>query len=84
LNIEENILNRCVFFTKKDKNNNPVYTNDIVKYKNKEYKVKYFQEYGAFGLLDTIHNRTLGRKGTSTKYEPYFMNDYHVRQTEII
>lgn len=56
----------------------------LVKYRDKEYQVRYFEEYGAFGLYDEKHNRPLGRRGSSTKYEPYFMNDYHTRQMEIV
>lgn len=73
-----------IFFGKKDKNGKEIYTNDKVKYKGKEYEVRYFEEYGAFGLYDEKHNRPLGRSGSSTKYEPYFMSDYHTRQMEVI
>lgn len=73
-----------IFFGKKDKNGKEIYTNDKVKYKSKEFEVRYFEEYGAFGLYDEKHNRPLGRSGSSTKYEPYFMNDYHCRQMEVI
>jgi hypothetical protein len=73
-----------IFFGKKDKNGKEIYTNDKVKYKGKEYEVRYFEEYGAFGLYDEKHNRPLGRSGSSTKYEPYFMNDYHTRQMELL
>lgn len=73
-----------IYFGKKDKNGKEIYTNDKVKYKGKEYYVRYFEEYGAFGLYDEKHNRPLGRSGSSTKYEPYFMNDYHTRQMEVI
>ena len=73
-----------IFFGKKDKNGKEIYTNDKVKYKGKEYEVRYFEEYGAFGLYDEKNNRPLGRSGSSTKYEPYFMNDYHTRQMEVI
>ena len=73
-----------IFFGKKDKNGKDIYTNDKVKYRNKEYYVKYFEEYGAFGLYDEQNNRPLGRSGSSTKYEPYFMNDYHTKRMEIL
>lgn len=73
-----------IYFGKKDKNGKEIYTNDTVKYKGKEYEVRYFEEYGAFGLYDEKHNRPLGRSGSSTKYEPYFMNDYHTRQMEVL
>lgn len=73
-----------LFFGKKDKNGREIYTNDTVKYKGKEYQVKYFEEYGAFGLYDEKNNRPLGRSGSSTKYEPYFMNEYHCKQMEVI
>lgn len=69
-----------VYFGKKDKNGKEIYTNDKVRYKSKEYQVRYFEEYGAFGLYDEKHNRPLGRSGS----EPYFMNDYHTRQMELI
>lgn len=73
-----------LFFGKKDKNGKDIYTNDKVRYDNKEYYVKYFEEYGAFGLYDEVNGRPLGRRGSSTKYEPYFMNDYHTKKMEII
>ena len=73
-----------IFFGKKDKNGKEIYTNDKVKYKGKEYEVRYCEEYGAFGLYDEKYNRPLGRSGSSTRYEPYFMNDYHTRQMEVI
>jgi hypothetical protein len=73
-----------IFFGKKDKNGKEIYTKDIVKYKGKEYQVRYFEEYGAFGLYDEEYNRPLGRSGSSTKYEPYFMNEYHTKQMEVI
>lgn len=73
-----------IYFGKKDKNGKEIYTNDKVKYKGKEYEVRYFEEYGAFGLYDEKDNRPLGRSGSSTKYEPYFMNDYHTKQMEIV
>ena len=73
-----------IYFGKKDKNGKEIYTNDKVKYIGKEYQVRYFEEYGAFGLYDEKHNRPLGRSGSSTKYEPYFMNEYHCRQMEIV
>lgn len=73
-----------IFFGKKDKNGKEIYTNDKVKYKGKVYEVRYFEEYGAFGLYDEKYNRPLGRSGSSTKYEPYFMNDYHTKQMEIL
>lgn len=72
------------FFGKKDKNGKEIYTKDKVKYRGKEYEVRYFEEYGSFGLYDEKHNRPLGRSGSSTKYEPYFMNDYHTRQMEVL
>ena len=75
--VEPNYIS--LFFGKKDKNGRGIYTNDKVKYKGKEYEVRYFEEYGAFGLYDEKYNRPLGRSGSSTKYEPYFMNDYHTR-----
>lgn len=82
--IEVDVNSVSSFFGKKDKNGKEIYTNDKVKYKNKEYEVRYFEEYGAFGLYDEKYNRPLGRSGSSTKYEPYFMNDYHCKQMEVI
>lgn len=73
-----------LFFGKKDKNGREIYTTDRVKYRGKEYEVRYFEDYGAFGLYDDKRNCPLGRTGSSTKYEPYFMNDYHTRQMEVI
>ena len=73
-----------IYFGKKDKNGKDIYTNDKVKYKSKEYEVKYFEEYGAFGLYDESKDRPLGRSGSSTKYEPYFMTNYHTKQMEIV
>ncbi len=73
-----------IFFGKKDKNGKEIYTNDRVRYRKKEYEVRYFEEYGAFGLWDEEKQRPLGRHGSSTKYEPYFMIDHHVRQMEVI
>ena len=73
-----------IYLGRKDKNGKEIYTNDKVKYRNKEYQVRYFEEYGAFGLYDKEKDRPLGRSGSSTRYEPYFMTDYHTRQMEII
>lgn len=73
-----------IFFGKKDKNGKEIYTNDKVKYKGKEYQVRYFEEYGVFGLYDEKNNRPLGRSGSSTKYEPYFFTTYHTRQMELV
>lgn len=73
-----------IYFGRKDKNGRDIYTNDRVKYRGKEYEVRYFEEYGAFGLYDEQKNRPLGRSGSSTKYEPYFMNDYHCKQMGVL
>lgn len=73
-----------MFFGKKDKKGNEIHTTDKVKYRNKEYEVRYFEEYGTFGLYDEEKDRPLGRTGSSTKYEPYFMNEFHTKQMEII
>ncbi len=73
-----------LFFGKKDKNGREIFTTDKVKYNGKEYEVRYFEDYGAFGLYDEKNDRPLGRSGSSIKYEPYFMNDYHTRQMEVI
>lgn len=81
--IEVDTNSVSLFFGKKDKKGKEIFTNDKVKYKGKEYEVRYFEEYGAFGLYDEKYNRPLGRSGSSTKYEPYFMNDYHTRQMEV-
>lgn len=72
------------YFGKKDKNGKEIYTKDRVKYKGKEYEVRYFEEYGAFGLYDDKRGCPVGRTGSSTKYEPYFMTNYHTKQMEII
>lgn len=67
----------------KDKSGNQIFTNDLVKYKNSIYMIKFFPEYGAYGMYDEKHERPLGRSGSSTKYEPYFMSTYHTRLMEI-
>lgn len=73
-----------IYFGRKDKNGKDIYTTDRVMYRGKEYEVRYFENYAAFGLYDEKHKRPLGRSGSSTKYEPYFMNDYHCKQMEIL
>lgn len=55
--VEEDSIS--IFFGKKDKNGKEIYTNDKVKYKNKEYEVRYFEEYASFGLYDEKYNRPL-------------------------
>jgi len=64
-----------IYFGKKDKNGKGIYTNDKVKYKGKEYQVKYFEEYGAFGLYDNYCKKQL--KGL-------YLSDYHTKQMEVI
>ena len=67
-----------------DKNGNEIYTNDKVVYNNKAYTIKFFPEYGCYGMHDEVKDRPLGRSGSSTKYEPYFMNPYHTKKMELL
>lgn len=82
--VEVNTDSVSIYFGKEDKNGKEIYTNDRVKYKNKEYTVKYFEQYAAFGLIADGATKPLGRSGSSTKYEPYFLTDYHTRQIEVL
>lgn len=63
-----------------DKYKKRIYEDDIVIYDKKEYTIKFFPEYGCYGMYDSLRDRPIGRSGSSTKYVPYFMNAYHTKK----
>lgn len=63
-----------------DKENQEIWESDIVEYNKKLYEIRYFKEYGCYGMYDRNKKRPLGRSGSSTKYEPYFMSAYHTKK----
>lgn len=67
-----------------DKNRNKIFEGDLVTYKGRIYEIRYFDEYGCYGMFDEKTKKPLGRSGSSTKYEPYFLNKYHLNKLLII
>lgn len=67
-----------------------VYDGDIVKMGSKINAVKYFPNFGMFGLVGKSsykaynENYPLGHGGSSTSYKPYILNTFYQKRIEII
>jgi len=66
-----------------DKNKKYIYEDNKVLFEGKEYTIKYFENYGMFGLSDG-GEKPVGRRGSSTKYEPYILGECYQKRMEII
>lgn len=62
----------------------PIFEGDMVEYQGRFVgEVCYYPNYGCWGLNDG--GRPLGRSGSSTKYEPYFLGQpYHKRRMKVV
>lgn len=74
----------------KDKNNIKIYTEDVIKFENKIYKIKFFNKWGMFGLIgksdykDFTEEDPLGSGGSSTRYKPYVLGEYYQKRIEVV
>ena len=79
----KHLLSDCRNTGIQDKHGTIIYEDNKVKYDGKEYTIKFFEKYGMFGLSDG-GEKPVGRRGSSTKYEPYILNEYYQRRMEVV